>query len=193
MKASGQPGVVITGIGVVSPFGVGRERFWQHISHGCSGVRRITQFDVSGYPCQVAASVPPVSIADAAPLDGDETQDGRADPKRYSRAALFGVIAAGGTAGALAGPLFTDLAVRTIGNSGVLFLGATLFALAIVCQRALLALWTGGRGPAGDDAAPGGHLPLGAAWSSQKRVVTANRIARGEPGVMLVLLCALGW
>jgi 3-oxoacyl-[acyl-carrier-protein] synthase II len=91
---SRSPGVVITGIGVVSPFGVGRETFWQHISHGCSGTRAITQFDASSYPCQVAAAVPPVSIEDAAPLEGDDRQDGRADPKRYSRAALFGVIAA---------------------------------------------------------------------------------------------------
>ena len=55
MSMNGQPGVVITGIGVVSPFGVGRDRFWQHVSHGCSGTRAITQFDVSGYPSQVAA------------------------------------------------------------------------------------------------------------------------------------------
>src|SRR5688572_2788881 len=94
MTGNGRPGVVITGIGVVSPFGVGREQFWDHISHGCSGVSRITQFDVSDYPCKVAAAVPPVSIVDAPPLDGDDDQDGRADPKRYSRAALFGVIAA---------------------------------------------------------------------------------------------------
>ncbi len=89
-----QPAVVISGIGVVSPFGVGRERFWNHVSRGCSGTRAITQFDVSTYPSQVAAWVPPVSIADATALDGDDEQDGRADPKRYSRAALFGVIAA---------------------------------------------------------------------------------------------------
>ena len=86
--------VVITGIGAVSPFGVGRERFWDHISHGCSGTRAITQFDASSYPCQVAAWVPPVSIDDALWLDGDDEHDGRADPKRYSRAAMFGVIAA---------------------------------------------------------------------------------------------------
>ncbi|HXH23944.1 MAG TPA: beta-ketoacyl-[acyl-carrier-protein] synthase family protein [Vicinamibacterales bacterium] len=86
--------VAITGIGVVSPFGVGRERFWQAISAGCSGTRAITEFDVSAYPCQVAAPVPTVSMADALPLPGDDEQGGRADPKRYSRAALFGVIAA---------------------------------------------------------------------------------------------------
>jgi 3-oxoacyl-[acyl-carrier-protein] synthase II len=94
MPSSGPHRVVISGIGVVSPFGVGRERFWQHVSRGCSGTRAITQFDVSSYPCQVAAWVPPVSIDDAVDLEGDEDQDGRADPKRYSRAALFGVVAA---------------------------------------------------------------------------------------------------
>ena len=54
---------------------------------------------------------------------------------------LFGIIAAGGTAGALAGPLVTDFAVSRIGNSGILFLGAGMFALAIVCQKALIVLW----------------------------------------------------
>src|SRR5688500_191150 len=94
MPSSGLPRVVISGIGVVSPFRVGRARLWQHVSRGCSGTRAITQSDVSTYPCQVAAWVPQVSIADAPELDGDGDHDGRADPKRYSRAALFGVIAA---------------------------------------------------------------------------------------------------
>ena len=94
MNASGSPGVVITGIGVVSPFGVGRDRFWHHVTRGCSGTKAITQFDVSALPSQVAAWVPPVTIADAPALDGDDVHSGRADPRRYSRAALFGVIAA---------------------------------------------------------------------------------------------------
>ena len=41
------PGVVITGVGVVSPFGVGRDVYWRHVSRGCSGTKAITQFDVS--------------------------------------------------------------------------------------------------------------------------------------------------
>ena len=94
MGANGQPAVAITGIGVVSPFGVGRDCYWDHLSRGASGTRAITQFDVSTYPCRVAAWVPPVSIEDAAVLEGDNGEDTRADPKRYSRAALFGVIAA---------------------------------------------------------------------------------------------------
>ena len=88
------PRVVISGIGVVSPFGVGRERFWDHVRRGVSGTRAITQFDVSSYPCRVAALLPPVTIDDAPALDGDDDHNGYADPKRYSRTALFGVIAA---------------------------------------------------------------------------------------------------
>jgi AAA family ATP:ADP antiporter len=54
---------------------------------------------------------------------------------------LFGVIAAGGTAGALAGPGFTYLAVSTVGNGGILFVGAAMFVVAIICQRTLLRIW----------------------------------------------------
>ena len=86
--------IAITGIGVVSPFGIGRERFWQAVSRGCSGTRSITDFDTSGMPCRVAAPVPTVTAADIPPLDGDDDGQSRADPRRYSRAALIGVIAA---------------------------------------------------------------------------------------------------
>jgi 3-oxoacyl-[acyl-carrier-protein] synthase II len=91
-----EPRVVISGIGSVSAFGVGRERYWDHISRGVSGTRGVTEFDVSTYPCQVAAPVPPVSIADAEALAGENgsLRESRADPRRYSRAALLAVIAA---------------------------------------------------------------------------------------------------
>src|SRR3989441_6390987 len=96
MRHSGSPRVVITGIGVVSPFGVGRERFWQSVSTGCSGTRAISEFDASGFGCRVAAPVTGVTIDDVPPVEGDDIWDPdyRADPKRYSRAALIGVIAA---------------------------------------------------------------------------------------------------
>ncbi|HKR37276.1 MAG TPA: Npt1/Npt2 family nucleotide transporter [Steroidobacteraceae bacterium] len=54
---------------------------------------------------------------------------------------LIPVIAAGGTAGAFCGPLANDLLVDRIGNSGVLFMGAALFFLAIAAQRVLLRIW----------------------------------------------------
>ena len=66
---------------------------------------------------------------------------------------LFGVIAAGGTAGALVGPLLTDLTVGVIGNAGVLFMGAGFFVVAIACQRALLRIWSEARLGGGQKAA----------------------------------------
>ena len=63
------PAVAITGIGVVSPYGVGRERFWKHIKSGCSATRTVTDFDATPYGCTVAAPVPPVSIDDAVKID----------------------------------------------------------------------------------------------------------------------------
>src|SRR5215475_11589919 len=101
MRHSGTPRVVITGIGVVSPFGVGRERFWQSISAGCSGTRAIADFDTSSIGCRVAAPVTGVTIDDVPPIDGDDVWDPeyRADPKRYSRTALIGVIVGSGGGG----------------------------------------------------------------------------------------------
>ena len=79
----------------MSAYGVGAQRYWDHVSRGVSGTRAITEFDVSTYPCQVAAPVPPVDMSSAWRLDGEDDQgwESRADPKRYSRAALFGVLA----------------------------------------------------------------------------------------------------
>jgi len=49
--------VVITGIGAVSPNGVGREAFWSSTLQGRSGVRRIRSFDASTLPVQIAGEV----------------------------------------------------------------------------------------------------------------------------------------
>ena len=79
---------------MVSAFGAGREAFWTNISQGVSGTRAITEFDASTYPCRVAAPVPPLANG-LEPLPGELGRaDTRADPRRYSRAAMFGVRAA---------------------------------------------------------------------------------------------------
>src|SRR5215204_781727 len=97
MSGLGRPHVAITGIGVVSPYGVGRDCFWRHVSRGCSATRSIVDFDASPFPCTVAAAVPHVTIDDG-PLvcgrAGDAPPAGRADPRRYSKASLIAVIAA---------------------------------------------------------------------------------------------------
>src|SRR5215813_12117788 len=49
--------VVVTGLGVVAPAGTGVDAFWKHIRQGLSAVGRITKFDPSGLPSQIAAEV----------------------------------------------------------------------------------------------------------------------------------------
>jgi len=49
--------VVITGMGCVTPLGIGREAFWNALIKGESGVRRIESFDVSNSPVKIAAEV----------------------------------------------------------------------------------------------------------------------------------------
>ncbi len=49
--------VVITGMGVISPIGTGLPVFWESLVNGVSGIRKIDRFDVSSYPCQIAALV----------------------------------------------------------------------------------------------------------------------------------------
>jgi 3-oxoacyl-[acyl-carrier-protein] synthase II len=50
--------VVITGMGVVTPLGIGLENVWGHLLAGESGVRAIQSFDVSDLPARIAAQVP---------------------------------------------------------------------------------------------------------------------------------------
>jgi 3-oxoacyl-[acyl-carrier-protein] synthase II len=53
--------VVITGVGVVSPIGIGRDDFWASLCQGVSGVRRIALCDPSRLPVRIAAEVPDFS------------------------------------------------------------------------------------------------------------------------------------
>src|ERR1700722_6312963 len=77
--------VVITGIGAVSPNGVGRENFWQATRLGQSGVRRITRFDPAGLQVQIAGEIP----------DFDETEYVEIkDRPHVSRCVPIGVAAA---------------------------------------------------------------------------------------------------
>ena len=50
--------VVVTGIGLVTPLGVGAESVWKQLIEGRSGIRAIQSFDVSDLPAKVAGQVP---------------------------------------------------------------------------------------------------------------------------------------
>ena len=49
--------VVITGLGVVAPNGIGKENFWSACISGVSGIRRVTHFDASPLPTRIAGEV----------------------------------------------------------------------------------------------------------------------------------------
>lgn len=72
---------------------------------------------------------------------------------------LFGFIAAGGTAGALVGPIITRLAVDSLGNAGIMYISTAGFLMAVVCQRILVMIWK--RPKADDAAAPSPDRGLG--------------------------------
>ncbi len=49
--------IVITGIGVVAPNGIGKEEFWRNCAAGVSGIKPITLFDTSRYRCHHAGEI----------------------------------------------------------------------------------------------------------------------------------------
>lgn len=59
--------VVITGIGIISPIGIGSKAFWENLLARQVGIRRIASFDPAGFPSQIAGEVPPYRIVDYVP------------------------------------------------------------------------------------------------------------------------------
>ena len=49
--------VVITGIGAITPVGIGKDEFWKNITEGVCGIDEITQFDTTNYKVKIAAEV----------------------------------------------------------------------------------------------------------------------------------------
>lgn len=49
--------VAVTGIGMISPLGTGTEKTWKGLLDGRSGIGKITHFDSTGFPCQIAGEV----------------------------------------------------------------------------------------------------------------------------------------
>jgi 3-oxoacyl-[acyl-carrier-protein] synthase II len=57
MKDKPQRRVVVTGVGLITPIGSGKEAYWQAASRGVSGVRKLTRFDTEHYRTKIAATV----------------------------------------------------------------------------------------------------------------------------------------
>ncbi len=74
--------VVITGMGVIAPNGIGVKNFWDSLVHGRSGIKTVSRFDVSSYPSKVAGE-----IRDFDPTDYIDSKTVR----RIDRFSQFGV------------------------------------------------------------------------------------------------------
>jgi len=74
--------VVLTGLGVVSPYGVGVQPFWEGLCSGRCAIRPITLFETDGFRSRIAGEVPAAALA-ALPAS-----------RRRSRADRFGLAAA---------------------------------------------------------------------------------------------------
>ncbi|WP_268753391.1 beta-ketoacyl synthase N-terminal-like domain-containing protein, partial [Ferroacidibacillus organovorans] len=77
--------VVVTGMGAVTPVGIGIPSFWESLKTGKSGVRRIEAFDVTDFSTKIAAS-----ISDFVPEDYIDRKEAR----RMDRFVQFAVAAA---------------------------------------------------------------------------------------------------
>ncbi|MFQ5876628.1 MAG: beta-ketoacyl-[acyl-carrier-protein] synthase family protein [Acidobacteriota bacterium] len=84
---SGRARAVITGLGVVSPFGIGIEAFLEGLARGRSATRRISLFDPGDLPCQVAAEVPGFDPGEHLPAE-DLQRVGRIVPMALAAARL---------------------------------------------------------------------------------------------------------
>ncbi|MDW7675141.1 MAG: beta-ketoacyl-ACP synthase II [Bacillota bacterium] len=76
--------VVVTGMGIISPVGIGKENFWQSLINGTSGIGPVTKFDTTGFPTRIAGEVKDFDPKDY--LD-------RKEAKRMDRFAQFAVAA----------------------------------------------------------------------------------------------------
>lgn len=80
------PRVVVTGLGIISPIGTGKDAFWGALLRGESGIGRITRFDPSEFKTQIAAEV-----RDFNP----ETYIDKKEARRMDRYTQFAVAATG--------------------------------------------------------------------------------------------------
>ncbi len=84
--------VVITGIGLVTPLGIGISHVWERLTAGQSGIKGIEGFDVSDLPARIAGQVPSGSIEEGY-FDADHFMAAK-DRRKVDDFILYGVAAA---------------------------------------------------------------------------------------------------
>ena len=86
--------VVVTGLGLVSPLGVGVDRVWPRLCAGASGIRTLCDDLVPDVPAKVAGTVPTVADDPEAGFDPDAVVPAK-DRKKMDRFIQFAIAAAG--------------------------------------------------------------------------------------------------
>ncbi|MGA1791387.1 MAG: beta-ketoacyl-[acyl-carrier-protein] synthase family protein [bacterium] len=67
--------IVITGIGVVAPNGIGKDQFWDNLANGVSGIKPISLFDTAPYQSKLAGEIPDFNPAQYLGRKGLRTLD----------------------------------------------------------------------------------------------------------------------
>jgi 3-oxoacyl-[acyl-carrier-protein] synthase II len=130
--------VVVTGIGLLTPLGQGREITWKAILAGKSGAGRITTFDPEGYSCQVACEVPRVDGRGGGgpDVEGSFDPDATVPPKDQRRIDDFILYAIAAADEAVADSGWKPQTTDDFERTGVI-IGSGIGGLATIAETAI--------------------------------------------------------
>jgi len=130
--------VVVTGIGLLTPLGQGREITWKAILAGKSGAGRITTFDPEGYACQVACEVPRIDGRGGGgpDVEGSFDPDATVPPKDQRRIDDFILYAIAAADEAVADSGWKPQTTDDFERTGVI-IGSGIGGLATIAETAI--------------------------------------------------------
>src|SRR5213080_3400856 len=100
---AGRPVVVVTGIGIVTSLGAGREENWKKLTAGESGIREITRFSTEGLKTRIAGAIDFVKVDQHSSPEPSERLAAMSAEEAIAQASI-------GKRGDFPGPLFIAVA-----------------------------------------------------------------------------------
>jgi len=110
--------VVVTGLGMVSPLGMGVDHNWKSITAGKSGIKKIEHFDVSDISSKIAGIIPRTDSEN--PTDGAFNPDLYLEPKEQRKVDIFITYGMAAAAEAIADSGYKPASVEEQDRTGVL-------------------------------------------------------------------------
>jgi len=110
--------VVVTGLGMVSPLGMGVDHNWKSITAGKSGIKKIEHFDVSDISSKIAGIIPRTESEN--PTDGGFNPDLYLEPKEQRKVDIFITYGMAAAAEAIADSGYSPASVEEQDRTGVL-------------------------------------------------------------------------